>query len=103
MGGGGIGGMGTTPRPPDRSNAPTSVNPIYARKPATPPPSGPGSMSSMGGSGFVRPVPKPSSSPPSGTRPGGEPYGFGGDYSGDFDEDNDLDDDEFDQLYNENN
>lgn len=103
MGGGGMGGIGTTPRPTDRSNAPTSVNPIYARKPATPPPGGPGSMSSMGGSGFVRPAPKPSSSLPSGTRPNPESYGFGGDYSGDFDEDNDLDDDEFDQLYNENN
>lgn len=85
------------PRPTDRNNAPTTVNPIYTRKPATPPPSGPGSMNTLG-SGYVRPVPKPSAGPEPRSRQGADPYG----YTGDFDED-DLDDDEFNELYNENN
>lgn len=85
-----FGGVGN--RPTSQSNAPTN---IYTRKPATPPPSGPGSMSPMG-SGYVRPVPKPSAS--SDPRPRkADPYG----YSDDFDED-DMDDDEFNQFYNEN-
>jgi hypothetical protein len=89
-----FGGMGNRP-PLSGSNAPTTVNPIFTRKPATPPPTGPGSMSSMG-SGYVRPVPKPSSSSDPNSRKA-DPYG----YNDDFDED-DLDDDEFNQFYNEN-
>jgi hypothetical protein len=93
-----FGGTGSSPRP-SGSNAPTSVNPIFTRKPATPPPSSPGSMNPMGGSGFVRPVPKPSASPDPRMRQGADPYG---NYADDMDDD-DLDDDEFNQFYNDNN
>ncbi len=91
-----FGSMNPGARPIDQNNAPTNVNPIYSRKPATPPPGSPGGMMNPMGSGHVRPVPKPSSSDSRG-RQGADPYGF----DSDFDE-NDLDDDEFNQIYNDN-